>query len=181
MSDDGREALMAELVASRDAFLAAVQGVAGDAASRRAGEGQWTILECAEHVALAERAMLDSLTAAEPGERMPAFERREARITAAVVDRARRVSAPESTVPAGRFAALGDASRAFADARGATLAFLAAVDGDLRALRTIHPVFGPMSSHELAVVMAGHSRRHAAQVEEIRAGLDRSRDPSSGT
>jgi hypothetical protein len=87
--------------------------------------------------------------------------------------RARKVEAPENGKPTGRFASLSDAAEHFANARGATMAFLEQNTEDLRATEVTHPVslVGNVSSFEMLIIMARHAERHAAQIEEIRITL----------
>ena len=64
MSSPDKEELLKILNAGRDAFLNAVSNVTEDVARRSPGPGRWSILECAEHVAVAEQHMLSQLQSA---------------------------------------------------------------------------------------------------------------------
>ena len=53
-----RDTLVAALNASRDRFLQCIEGVTENAAQFHTAGDHWSILHCAEHVAVAERQML---------------------------------------------------------------------------------------------------------------------------
>jgi len=44
---------------------------------------------------------------------------------------------------------------------------------DLYALASFHPVFGPLNGVEALIIIASHSRRHAEQIREARAAIEK--------
>jgi len=44
---------------------------------------------------------------------------------------------------------------------------------DLYYLAAEHPRFGPMNGAEFMMIITAHARRHAAQIQEVRAALDK--------
>ena len=96
---------------------------------------------------------------------------REARMAAGVSGRVTRVQAPPTALPTGRFASMAEALVRFGAARGRTIEFVETAP-NLRALQVTHPFFGLVSGYELAVILAAHSVRHAAQIREIRGQVE---------
>ena len=96
---------------------------------------------------------------------------REARMATGVAGRATRVQAPPAAEPTGRFTSLAEAIEGFTTARGRTIEFIE-TDPNLRAMQVTHPFFGPISGHEMALIMASHSLRHALQIREIRESIE---------
>ena len=161
-----KEALRARLQEGREKWLAAVQGISEQDALFSPGEGQWNILQVAEHVATAERQMLalwKKLSA--PG---TAPREKDSLIVTAQGNRNKKNPAPERSVPTGRFQSLKDAVAAFVENRAATMAALDEA-GDLRAKVVEHPLAGVCDGYQLFLIMALHPVRHAYQVEEIQA------------
>jgi hypothetical protein len=171
MNDAAREKqeVLARLRAGRDVFLAAVAGVAQDQAVRRAREDSWSILECAEHVVVAEQFMLAAVEKRRPTATAPDRDK-DALILRIGLDRGQKFSAPDRSRPAGRFATLAEAVSAFEAARARTLAFAEEMQEDLRASTVKHVLAGVIDSHQALLLIALHAERHADQIETIKAG-----------
>jgi hypothetical protein len=163
--------LSTNLQNSRESIREALAGITEEDACRSPGPGRWSALDCVEHLTIAEEAMLGRLKDGDPLAEPIHLPEREARMAAGVSGRATRVQAPPAALPAGRFASMAEALDGFCAARGRTLEFIEAVP-NLRALQVTHPFFGLISGYELAVVMASHSLRHAAQIREIREQIE---------
>ena len=145
-----------------------LDGVTEAAASKSPGEGRWSILECLEHVAMAEEAMLARLTSAVPAEHSQNVAREQAILTRGP-DRGRRIQAPDGTLPLGRFPRVSAAMGYFLEHRAKTAAFVGDCPSDLRSLAATHPLLGPVNGYELVLLMAMHPVRHSAQIREIRS------------
>jgi hypothetical protein len=167
MSPQASSDLITNLESSRDSIREALAGITEEDACRSPGPGRWSALDCVEHLTIAEEAMLGRLKDGEPLAEPIHLPEREARMAAGVSGRATRVQAPHTALPTGRFATMAEAVERFCAARGRTVEFVETAP-NLRALQATHPFFGPVSGYELAVIMASHSLRHAAQIREIR-------------
>ena len=171
MDERERRAMQQMLDRTRDEFLASLDGVTDAQARWRPAADQWSVLDCAEHVAVAERGML-RLVSELATPRADANETgREEQIVAATLDRTRPLSAPQPVHPRGRFATLADAVDRFRSNRHATTAFVAGCELDLRHLETQHPLHGRITASECLYLLATHPSRHAAQVRELRADV----------
>jgi hypothetical protein len=167
VTEEEKREMLAELAAGTEALLKALDGLTDDEARRSPSPDCWSVLACVEHVALVEEYLLGRLREAVDSERMPNPER-EARIRRWGANRSRRVPAPEMVVPAGRFATIEDAVRAYRSSREETIRYTQESRGDLRAAITTHPVFGKVNCYEMLLMMAIHPRRHASQIEDVR-------------
>jgi len=145
----------------------AVAGVAEEHGGISPGPGQWSAVECVEHLTIAEESMLRRLKTGEPLAEPVHLPDREAQMAASVSGRATRLQAPAAAVPTGRFASVAAAMDAFTAARLRTIEFVE-TGVDLRSMEVTHPFFGRISGYELAVIMAAHAVRHAAQIRETR-------------
>lgn len=160
-----KQALQARLDEGRMLWLGSLKGVSEEDAQFSPGEGQWNILQVAEHVATAERQMLAMWNKlATPG-----FSPREKdnMIVAAQGDRNKKNPAPERSMPTGRFTSLKDAEAAFVTNREASMTALAEAEG-LREKIVDHPLSGIVDGYQLFLIMALHPQRHVYQVEEIK-------------
>ena len=153
-----------------EAFLHSVVGVSEATSHLRPAESRWSVLECAEHVAVAEEVMLALVT----GKRMPrnAEEpKRDGRILRSGTDRSMRFDASDQSRPRGRFSTLAEAVAHFQMVRERTLRLVQETSEDLRATEVTHPhhVVGVISTYECLLLMGSHAQRHALQIEEIKS------------
>lgn len=160
--------LVAELRASCARFLSVLEDVPEALRNLRDAESAWSIMDCAEHVCLAEELMARSLGKRRPTNASPDLEK-DAVIRKLALDRSRKIVAPERAQPRGRFHSLKEAGDAFLASRERTIAFLESLGEDLRQSTCLHPL-GIVDTHQLVRIMALHPERHAAQIEEIKTG-----------
>ena len=153
---------------SRRDLHAAVEGVTESQAAAKPESGRWSILECVEHVASAEQGFLARLAGAKRLDEPRVDHAKEAKFAARSVSRANPVQAPEAARPTGRFATLASALEHFDAARSQAVAKTAELGPALYALEVEHPLLGMLNGTELMILLAGHARRHAAQIREIR-------------
>ena len=76
-------------------------------------------------------------------------------------------------MPKGRFASMAEGLERFNAARAHSTQFASEHAADLYTLASAHPVFGPLNGVEAMIILASHSRRHAEQIREVRAALDK--------
>jgi len=162
--------IVATLEKSREDLHSAVEGIGEAEARVRPAEGRWSVLECLEHVATAERRFLGRLESATPLE-SAIDPQREPHVLETVTDRSQRRQAPDLVQPSGRFASLAEALADFDHTRAEVIRFAETRLSELRTLGNQHPLFGRVSGYELMLIIAGHACRHAAQIREARAAL----------
>jgi hypothetical protein len=163
-----------QLERTRDAFVAATRGLSEAQYRYTATPEAWSIGEIVEHVALAERRMVDLIgklpQAPPPSDAKTRGAARFARLDGIIPTRAqRRIVAPEPLVPTGTWPDPPAALAAFVDARAQTIAAVTTVDAETLEHVLPHRFFGEFDLEEWAYFTAVHVARHVAQVEEIRA------------
>ncbi len=152
-----------------DAFLASIAGVDETACHLRPAEDRWSVLECVEHVAVAEEIML-ALVTGERNTRDAEGPRRDERILRSGTDRSARFDASDQSQPRGRFCTLAEAVAHFQAVHQRTLHLVEQTGEDLRATEVKHPhhVVGVISTYECLLLMGSHAQRHALQIEEVK-------------
>ncbi len=158
---------------STEDFQSATRGLPESLANTRHEENRWSVLECIEHVTTVEEIFLKRLVDGEYTEAPPEDKEKEAALAARVVDRSTRRQAPETVLPKGRFTSLAEGLERFHAARARTLQLAQERAADLYTLASAHPVFGPLNGVEALIIIAGHARRHAEQIREVRAALEK--------
>ena len=158
--------LVMSLAASETRYLQAVDGISAAAAKVKINDNTWSILECAEHVATAERQMLALWNkTAVPGRGNPV---KDVAVPAIALNRERKNTAPERSLPTGRYTELSAAISAFRENRAISIASLHSLSADLRGKVVQHPLAGEIDGYQLFRLMAAHAERHAAQIEDIK-------------
>jgi hypothetical protein len=99
----------------------------------------------------------------------PVNKEHEAELEARVTNRGNRAEAPEPVRPMGRFASLAEAAEGFQAARARTIRFAEMQGQEVYSRAESHPRFGPLNGAELLIIIAGHARRHAGQIRELRS------------
>ena len=158
---------------SKDDFHASAEGFPESMAKIRPEENRWSVLDCVEHVTTVEEMFLKRLASGEYTEAPSEDKTREAALAQRFVDRTNKRQAPETVLPKGRFTSLAEGLQQFQGARESTLQFARERAADLYTLASAHPAFGPLNGVEALMIIAGHSRRHAEQIREVRAALER--------
>jgi uncharacterized damage-inducible protein DinB len=173
MGPANRSEIIDTLEKSKEYFQAAVSGFPESLANTRPEENRWSVLECIEHVATVEEMFLKRLTDGEYTEAPPEDKEKEVALAARIVDRSSRRQAPETALPKGRFASMAEGLERFDAARARSMQFARERAADLYTLASAHPAFGPLNGVEALIILASHSRRHAEQIREVRAALEK--------
>jgi uncharacterized damage-inducible protein DinB len=164
--------VLQKLNSGRDALRKAVAGIDDAMAVRSPFSGNWSVLDCMEHVVVTEHYLLTRLQAATVSEQPFEKWRREAKIAALAGDRTRRIEAPEQAHPHGRYKTLAEALAAFDATRAEVERWVEDCHGDLRCMMTDHALIeGPVTCAEMLIMIAAHPARHAKQIEETRSKL----------
>lgn len=162
-----REQQLDALRRSRETYLASVKNVPDTAASIRPNDSSWSILEIAEHIAVAEHGMFRAIELGTERTSPPDYAR-----DAAIVDRGAnremKVQAPERSRPKGRWTTMAEAVAAFENSRANTILFVEKGERDPRKIECQHPLLGALDGHQVLLLMSAHLERHTAQIEEIK-------------
>lgn len=159
--------LLETLGRGEEAFLHSLAGVSEATCRLRPAEDSWSVIECAEHVAVAEEVML-ALVTGKKKPRSAETPKRDGRILRSGTDRSMRFDASDQSRPQGRFSTLAEAVAHFQAVRKHTLELVRETTEDLRATEVIHPhpLVGVISTYECLLLMGAHAQRHALQIEE---------------
>lgn len=167
-----RDRAMSELHATRKLFLDAIAGLSPAQWNFKPAPEVWSIAEVAEHIALSEPAMMDWAkgTLARPTEPGAKATRKDEEVLNLFADRSQKAQAPKSLVPARKFANAEAVAADFRQRRAATIAYVDQTQDDLRAhLTPPQGGFGGIDTYQLLLGIAGHTHRHIAQINEVKA------------
>jgi hypothetical protein len=173
LSQHDREFALSALQASRKQFLDATSGLSAAQWNFKPAPDRWSIAEIAEHLALAEaRAggyVKQMMAAPAKPDVAAGLAGKENNALAALADRSHKVTAPEAIQPKRTWPNPDDAVAAYRSSRDALIDWIDTTQENVRQHVGDHPFFGPLDAYQWALVIAGHSDRHVAQMKEVKA------------
>jgi hypothetical protein len=146
-------------------FLDATDGISQEQARARPTPGSWSVLECVEHVVIAEDRFLSWIANGLQIAPRPDSDK-ELRLFTTIRSRLTKFQAPEPVLPQGRCGTLEEAVGEFQAARDRSVRLVAECGEALYAIGAKHPYFGDVNGAELIQLIDGHARRHADQIRE---------------
>lgn len=174
LSPDERGLLVEMLCGSRDRLRKALGAASDDAWNRRPARGGWSAAECAEHLVLTEEALLALIRQKIlSGPATPSLESqlrgKDGAVVQAMQDRAAKGKTFDFLEPRGQWPNRLSALDAFLARRADTIEY---VRGSREALHHhAAPLegLGPLDAYHWLLLMASHTDRHVAQLQEALA------------
>ncbi|MGH9900766.1 MAG: DinB family protein, partial [Pyrinomonadaceae bacterium] len=160
---------------TREKFLAAVAGLSEAQWKFKSAPDRWSVAEVAEHIALSEGLILQLVTdrvMKSPPAKPPAGSVTDESVVKLVLDRTGKAQAPEMLKPTGKWATREELTKDFIAGREKTIAYVKGTQDDLRAHSAPHPVLKALDAYQWVLLLAAHSARHTAQIEEVKADPD---------
>jgi len=149
-------------------------GLSDERLVQRPAAGGWSVAECAEHIALAQDLVFGVVTEkamkspADPSKSDAVKGKDEAVITM-TPDRSHKFKAPEVLVPSKKFGTPAETLKHFNDAHEKIEVYVKSTQDDLRDHFADHPAFGTLDGYQWILLTAEHTRRHTAQILEVKA------------
>jgi hypothetical protein len=166
-----REFAIKYLEETRQNFLASIDGVSDAQWTFKAAPDRWSIAEIAEHIAISESTILQLVTSKivhappPPADALPTDQQMIEWLT----DRSARFQAPEFLKPTNRWPTRDGLKADFNAARDKTVAYVRETKDNLRAHAAPHPVLKTLDAYQWVLLIGGHSARHTAQIQEVKA------------
>jgi len=174
ISPQEREAALKSLQATRDGFLHSIAGLSEKQWTFKPAPDRWSIAQVSEHIAIAESSIFGFVQGKIMTGPATPEKRAEVKVTDELIlekipDRSHKVQAPEFLQPTGRFKNREEVTKAFEDARQATIDYVSTTHDDLRDHFGPHPMLGTMDAYQWILLISAHSERHTKQIEEVKA------------
>ena len=164
--NDERQHLALRLRQSRDRLCASVADVPERLCHICPSESCWSVIDCVEHIVIAEKAWHVRLQGRQPLK--APIDRAKDDFVNRIAEPGEKRSAPERAHPKGKYATLAEATQEFRTARDQTIDFAERTTEDFRGFFVEHAL-GVFDIHQFLLLAAAHAERHANQVEEIKA------------
>ena len=174
LSKQDREFAAKYLKETEKNFLNSVKGLSDAQWNYKPAPDRWSVAEVSEHIALAEdflSNMISDKIMKSPEastEQRAAVKGKEEQILKMIPDRSKKAQAPEPLKPRHAFATREDLLKAFSSKRDANIKYLKDTKDELHAHIAPSPM-GEFDAYQWYLFMAAHSKRHTAQIEEVKA------------
>ena len=172
LSQQERDFAVKYLQETRQKFLDSIAGLSEAQWRYKPAADRWSVAEVAEHIALSETAILQLVTervmkapASKPAPGAPTDEA----VIKLITDRSSKAQAPEVLKPTGKWASREELTKDFSASRDKTVAYVKETGEDLRGHSAPHPALKTIDAYQWVLLIAAHSARHTAQIEEIKA------------
>lgn len=172
LTKEERESAISYLKETEKNFLAAVGGVSDAQWKFKAAPDRWSIAETAEHIATAEDVIWgrvnEMMKAPANPERRAETKDKDKIILDKIPDRSHKAQAPEALKPTGKFATRDELVKHFKEVRAKEIAFLEGTKEDLRSHIADNPALDAMDAYQWIIFNGAHSKRHTAQIDEVK-------------
>jgi len=174
LTPEERELALKNFQTTRDNFLKSIAGLSEKQWTFKPAPDRWSVAEVSEHITVAESSLFglvqkQMISTPVTPEKREQVKGKDEIILQKVPDRSHKVQAPEFLRPTGRWATEADVTKAFEDARRATIDYVRSTNDDLRDHFFDHPVLGTLDCYQWLLLISAHSARHTAQIEEVKA------------
>jgi hypothetical protein len=174
MSDEDRKYLSGYLKKTGDDVVRSIAHLTAAQWTYKPDPTRWSIAECVEHLVLEEQTLFPAITQKVvkiplPDGQARANREQDERIIKFMTDRSQKVSAGESVAPHGKLATVEEGIAQFSKVRGDTIEWVRTTQADLRGHGTANPSLHFLDAYGYCILLAAHSARHTAQMEEVKS------------
>ena len=172
LTDQERKFAIDQLAQSKEKFVNAIKGLSKEQLNFKSSPESWSVAECAEHIAISENNIFGAvdgvLKNAPDASKRSELKMSDEEVLKMITDRSHKVKTSEAFVPSGKFGDIDGIVKEFTAKRDAHIAFIKDTKDDLRDRVVTFP-FASMDAYQVIVFMSGHTLRHTAQIEEVKA------------
>jgi DinB superfamily len=177
LSNKERKTAISYLKETKNLFLNSVEGLSNVQLDFKPMPERWSIRQCVEHIAIAEKNISDIAIKnlqqpSDPAKRNQVIIKDE-EVIQIITDRSQKVMAAEFLQPiTSSIKTTGSDIDEFKMLREKNINFLKTTTADLRNHFSQYPVFGMLDDYQFLLLMAAHTRRYTLQIEEIKSSPD---------
>jgi len=152
--------------------LTNVKGLSDNQLKYKPAPDRWSVEECLKHIAVTEMAlwhMTDSILHQAPNpDKRTGIKNTDEQLVQMIENRTQKVKTMDPFKPENTpYTSADDALTSFKTNRAKLVAYVKTTQDDLRNHVTTMP-FGPTDGYQLILFIAGHTNRHAQQIEEVK-------------
>jgi hypothetical protein len=170
LTEQERKFALDELNRTKENLLNSIQGLSIEQLNFKSSPGTWSVAQCVEHIAISESKIWVALEEAvkQPADPMKHSEVKfsDTDLIKMITDRTQKIKTLEPYEPKGR--KFDECVSEFTTNREKNLGYIKSTQDDLRNHYSKMP-FGTLDGFQIVIFMSGHTARHTAQIESIKA------------
>lgn len=170
-----RKVVLDYLTSSKEDMLKSIKGLTPAQLAFKSSPEVWSVAECVEHITISESNLFGMIQgtlkeAANPARRSE-IKIKDDSIFTMITNRSYKVKTQENFKPTGKFGSNEATVKQFVAKRDSTIQYIKTTTDDLRNHFFTFPVeaLGTMDSYQLFIFLAGHTKRHTLQIEEVKS------------
>jgi hypothetical protein len=170
LTDAERKYALNLLQDTENNVLKKVKGLTTEQLNFKADPSSWSVAECVEHIAISENnifgfAQMGLKEPADPSKRSE-IKMTDEDIVKMITDRSNKRKTQEAFEPTGKFGSFDATLSEFKTKRDNNINYIRTTSDDLRNHYNDFP-FGKLDTYQTIIFMAGHSKRHTDQIDEV--------------
>jgi DinB superfamily len=172
LTKEERQFAIKYLQDTKQEFVKATEGLTPEQATFKSKNSKWSILECAEHIVLAEQSLF-AVIKTQLQIPFDPLKRKEIRMTekkiiTRLTFRLFKAKAPENITPSGKYTDLETARKAFMLQRDSTINYTDTTQQALHEHFWQHRATGTIDLYQTIILLSAHCKRHILQMEEVK-------------
>lgn len=160
---------------TKESLEASVNDLSAEQMQFKPDDESWSVAQIVEHIITVEGALKSMLEAKiQAGENLDQkseIKMSDDDVVALITNRTEKIKTQDQFQPSGKFSEADEAMEAFEDQREDIVDWLKGAEVDMRNYVNEFP-FGKIDAYQTVLFMAGHTERHTAQIEEVKANPD---------
>ena len=172
ITDSERKYATDVLTSTSQTLLSKVKALTPAQLAFKADTSSWSVAECLEHIAITENSLFGYSQSAlkvpaDPSKRSD-VKLSDENVLKMITDRSSKFKAQAEVTPTGKFGNTQATLKEFTTSREKHISYIKTTTDDLRNHYNDFP-FGKVDAYQTILFMAGHCKRHTAQIDEIMA------------
>ncbi len=172
ISDKERKEAISYFKETQKALADEVKGLTDNQLNWKPADSVWSVAECVEHIALAEKNLFDMAMGSLKGDADPAKRAQlkfdDEAVKKFITDRSFKVKTREGFIPTGQFGNTEKTLGVFNERRESLIKYMKDTKDDLRNHFAEFP-FGILDTYQVLIFLSGHTRRHTLQIIEVKS------------
>lgn len=170
---DDKKFLLDYYQQTKDNLLKSVAGLTPAQLEFKAAPDRWSIGQCLEHIVSSEKGIFgwEQQLMQQPAnpEKRSEIKTKDEDLIKGVNDRSNKKQAPEQLQPQKGFTSVEEAVKAFEKEHSVITDYIASTNDKLRDHITQSPQAGYLDAYQVLLLLAAHTSRHTAQINEVKA------------
>ncbi|MDR5590227.1 DinB family protein [Christiangramia sp. SM2212] len=157
---------------TEEALINSTQDLSEEQMQYKPDAESWSVAEIVEHINLVEnslKSLISSNMGADASKADAKAAMTDEEVMQLITNRSQKMKTQGQFEPTGEFMTSDEAIKAFIDQREEITDWLKDSNVDMRSIMITEFPFGPVDGYQTLLFLAGHTERHTAQIEEVKA------------